>query len=433
MSEHLQSVVSRLRQGARTPDGWLVALVIVAVWALPYAPLASDSIGAVAEAGLMCAGLALCLLRRRLLDPAVILVLTIMAFWVLLGLLLPNVPSLYVAGLGVRKTTMALTGVVVAIGLPATARRTMVLHVAASLVAALSVSIALHTFAPSVEAGVVRTAGADTDLYLNEARLQGVFPGPFHAALAAVLILILIPVVARRSRAAAAVTLVVGASGLFLTSVRSAIIAVGAGLLALALSGGDRRQRLQRGGIVAAAGAALVLAAVVFGGARIRAALGSLLTPWDDSRLLNRLEFYREGWSLVSASPVYGWGPGSAGDTMETYFVGAHHVNSHNLGLKLLIEGGVVGLALWLGLLGLLVVRLWRARNSDLRAAGIGALVALLVYGLTGSAIEALPVSTYLLMVVTLATLSPPSDEPRTGDEDDAEETATVPATERTE
>lgn len=413
MNNKAVAILGRLHGAMSDRTAVLVGGVVALIWVLPYGALLPDAVAAIPEAGLMLAGLTLCLLQRRLRKPLVILSLVIIAYWVVLCLL-PNVPSAYVAGLGVRKSTLALTGVVVAVGVPSHARRMLVVHVGASLATALMVSIAVHALLPAVESGVDRMASADTGLYDNEARLQGVFAGPFHAALAAVLVLILIPVLARRSRAVAASALLVGSSALYLTSVRSAIVAVVAGLLALALSGGDVRQKLGRAGLVSVAGAVLVLFAILVGGDRFRAALASLVTPWNDPRLLNRVEFYREGWGLVRASPIYGWGPGSAGDAMEAYFADGAHVNSHNLALKLLIEGGLIGAVLWLGLLGLLIVHLWRAGDTDGRAEGVGVLIALLAYGLTGTAIEALPVSTFALLVTAVGAL--PADPPGRSD-----------------
>ena len=76
-------------------------------------------------------------------------------------------------------------------------------------------------------------------------------------------------------------------------------------------------------------------------------------------------------------------------------------MTSHNLGLKLLVEGGFLGVAMWLGL----AVAMWRSvsRRRDEGRLALVSLVGLLTFGLVGSSIEALPVTYFVFMLVGLA------------------------------
>jgi len=97
--------------------------------------------------------------------------------------------------------------------------------------------------------------------------------------------------------------------------------------------------------------------------------------------------------------PLLGYGSGSAGDTLNEEFFGRVHITAHDMLLKYAIEGGVIGLVLVCALL----VSIWLGlRKAGTREALVarGLLVLLLVMGITGSVVEALPVSFWLLVVM---------------------------------
>lgn len=99
-------------------------------------------------------------------------------------------------------------------------------------------------------------------------------------------------------------------------------------------------------------------------------------------------------------SPVYGWGSGSAGDTLGSAFAGGEHVTPHNILLKFAVEGGLIGLALLGAVVASIVSGLtWRSVHGQLATVSA---VGLLAMGITGSAIDTLPVSYLALMLVGL-------------------------------
>jgi O-antigen ligase len=130
------------------------------------------------------------------------------------------------------------------------------------------------------------------------------------------------------------------------------------------------------------------------------------LTHWQtDSRLLNRFDTYRQANDLIQRRPFSGWGPGSAADTFDRYFRNGVHVTPHNLLLVYAVEAGVLAALVVAGMIATVAVVLAR-RSSMARAAsfGLAALVAFLVFGATGSAVDAAPVSSMLLFLVGLGT-----------------------------
>lgn len=97
-----------------------------------------------------------------------------------------------------------------------------------------------------------------------------------------------------------------------------------------------------------------------------------------------RLQTWWAGVQIAAARPVLGYGPGSGVRVDKEYaldYVPRPLDHFHSFYLKLLIEGGSVTLAAFLGWVGLVAVRLFRRYRAGSRAAagGLGVLVALLV------------------------------------------------------
>jgi O-antigen ligase len=137
----------------------------------------------------------------------------------------------------------------------------------------------------------------------------------------------------------------------------------------------------------------------ILGDAALSATLSSIGNVSADSRFLNRLPTYQIGLDLLSQSPIFGWGAGSAGDTLGARFgFGYSHVTPHNIFLKYAVEGGLIGLALFVSLVILIFRRIDRSSGSGQVA--LISVVMYLVMGLTISVSEALPVSYFLMVLV---------------------------------
>lgn len=318
-------------------------------------------------------------------------------FWALL-IFHPNVPDISTGLLGFRKTALAVAGVVFGCAIREHLRVPVERLVVKLVTAVLGLSIVGHLWIPAInQLSPKNDADMYTGLYGGEVRMQGLFAGPFHAAIAGVFLIGWAVVRWRSSRVLPKVVLVVGVLGMYLTLVRTAYIAVAliaAALVILASSFGVFLKRLS---ILAGLGLLALMFVEAFGGGKILTVIESIGNFATDGRFLNRLPEYALGFSMFRESPLFGMGAGSAGDTLGQAF-GAHlHVTPHNLLLKILVEGGAIGMILWL----LLIMVLWHALDTRTEPGTLAVVSVLGMFGLglTGSAIEALPV-TYLIFMV---------------------------------
>lgn len=322
----------------------------------------------------------------------------VIGVWALL-VLHPNVPDVTTGLLGFRKTVLAVGGLI--LGCSITKHHVLKVELLAVrlLALALVVSIAGYLWVPEIEQLVNRQASEFTGVYEGQARLQGVFAGPFHAAMAAVLLLGWATFRFRRHRALTLLVGLIAGAALVMTAVRTAYVAAAVVVLANVLLASSIRTFWRRLTGLLLMG---VLAAGVFWlGDSASTTVQSIGGYSTDQRFQNRFAAYTQGLALFLRSPGWGWGAGSAGDTLESAFgVGYEHVTSHNLLLKVAVEGGVVGVAAWGGLL----VALWRALDRRTAQASLAIIsgLGLLAFGTTGSAIEALPVSYLLFLMVGL-------------------------------
>jgi O-antigen ligase len=323
----------------------------------------------------------------------------ILVFWAAL-VIHPNIPSIEVGVLGFRKTVFCLAGLVAGAAISRRLLPAVELTAVRVLGSAIAVSVMVHQFAPGIEQSITRAAGEYTGLLGGESRMQGIFSGPFHAATACLLLIVWGIARFGTFRRLAPLMVALGFLGMYLTLVRTAYVALGLAVLALILCAPTAGKVLQR-----VAGATFVVfISVALIGAWNPDAFGvvdSITGFSTDNRFLGRFPGYAEGINLVLTSPIVGWGSGSAGDTLEKFFVTGEHVTSHNILLKVLIEGGLVGAVLWIGLVYAIFRRLRRGEPST--AIAVGALAVLLGMGLTGSSLETLPLTWFIFLFVGMA------------------------------
>ncbi|WP_459980677.1 O-antigen ligase family protein [Nocardioides sp. AN3] len=315
----------------------------------------------------------------------------------------PNVPSLHVGILGVRKSTWALWGLVLGASVSGSRVAAAWRWTVASLWVAVAASVALFLLAPALAQNIAGSEKANvyTGLIDGEIRMHGIFAGPFHAALAGIVLIGAGVAIWGSKKWLAVLVVAMGLVGTYLTLVRTAYVAIGLMVGALILvspSVGSFMRRL----MMSVSAAVIGVVAVAITRPAALSTVESISGAASDDRFLNRVPGWIEGLAMFSQSPIIGWGPGAAGDVMGEYFIGLHrHINAHNLLLKYAVEGGLIAVLL----VALLSISLIRAIDPS-TPTGMSALLAfvgLLGLGLTVSSVEALPVSYLVFVLVGLA------------------------------
>ena len=154
---------------------------------------------------------------------------------------------------------------------------------------------------------------------------------------------------------------------LFLTVSRGGIVALVAILVAGVFIAGPRR-----GTVLAAAALGAVMAVVYFGSFAGEQAREHLLQSDNGT---GRTDIWRVGWRMVEANPVSGVGAGNFQSSSVHYLLEPGAIEradfivdepkvAHNTYLGVLAELGVVGLALFLAILGAVLASLWRAAQA---------------------------------------------------------------------
>ena len=127
---------------------------------------------------------------------------------------------------------------------------------------------------------------------------------------------------------------------------------------------------------------------------------GRIQTLRSEGNVVQRLVYVADAMKLVRRSPVVGLGMGAFENGI--YNVQSYHYETkyvHNHYVQALVDTGVIGLALWLGLLAssaAAVVRLWR-REKDEAQSMAPALGALLLFLMIHAAVEVIFSSGYFL------------------------------------
>lgn len=331
--------------------------------------------------------------------PMVAWAALIVLYW---GLLCfhPNVPNLEVGILGMRKTTLCVTGAVAGAAIAQHLRPVVEKTIIKILAFAMLLSIAVHLFAPALELSIGRSAGEYTALFGGQARLQGVFAGPFHIALAALMLCAWAFARWNSERALATLVLLSGILGLYLSLVRTAYVALVL-VIAVAIILAPRFGLvIKRFAIFALSGVLIMVCAAIVNPALLTVA-ESILEFSSDDRFLGRFNGYDRSIALILNSPVFGWGSGAAGDTLSSYFSTGQHTTSHNILIKVFVEGGLIGVLLWAGLILSLFIRLKKQGFGSTNS--ILSFTALAAMGLTTASLEALPISYLVFFFAGLA------------------------------
>jgi O-antigen ligase len=333
-------------------------------------------------------------------SPAAIASLCVPLLWAIF-LINKNVPDLHTGLLGLRKATLPFIGLALGILWPYKSRAQATKVIPWILLSAGILNLFIHLGAPNIEEGFVRAGNVYTSLFAGVHRMQGLYSGPFHVALLGVFLALFgWQQIIGRSMGRGLPFVVVGLLLTYFSEVRSGYIVIIAGVILLGVFGGTvqagKWTRIGAQLALLACGLAIVVA---FASPK-DTAFTSISGLSHEQRALGRLQQWSLAGTLIVASPVYGWGPGSAGSTLSQQFENHEHVTSHDSIITFFVEGGVLGLSLVLlaGWLTLKSTRGWLRVPHP----GIAAAIALLGMSLTNNIEEAAPICVILAILVGL-------------------------------
>jgi len=328
--------------------------------------------------------------------------------WFIL-MFVPNVPSIGDGVLGFRKSCGATFGLIIGVCWPRESEKaTVVRFIWKYLIVLVVICIGVHEFDQSFEQHLYRTANIYTGLFNGKPRLQGIFAGPFHVSLASAFLIVAAIVVwfgpknHPMDRLLAIISASVGVVGLVLAEVRTGYLALGLGFLTLLFFRQNDFSRRRAIRFATTLGFLVVLLLIIRPGifTQIDPAAASLSGLSSNSRALGRLATWAAAGHLIAASPIIGWGTGSAGDTLSNTFIaaGSQGVTPHNVLLKYAVEGGIPGLVLVVAL----CITTLKTLSARTRKFSVVAFALLFLFCMFGDEIEALPVSLYVLAIIGL-------------------------------
>lgn len=103
---------------------------------------------------------------------------------------------------------------------------------------------------------------------------------------------------------------------------------------------------------------------------------------WANQNAIQRFAFFEDGLKLFQRNPVIGLGLGGYGNGVngvQSFYYYTYY--AHNLFIQSMVDTGIIGLVLLLGLLAVSAIALWRARNHPLAPALSAVLVFLVLHG----------------------------------------------------
>lgn len=197
-----------------------------------------------------------------------------------------------------------------------------------------------------------------------------------------------------------AILLALVGGGLVATNTRGAALGAAAALLVIAFATRSGRRKVDAAILLGVAGVALVLG--------YSTQIAAFFARGEDAQKLTTLNsrtvVWSEAWTFVREKPVYGWGLGA---TRGLFQESLGLAGGHNAVVNALVDTGFVGCALWLGIVGAIVVgtiriRPWAVGARWDRALILGVLVFLFVDGIFNEAPAAAANvgSTWLLLLV---------------------------------
>ncbi|MEF3121220.1 O-antigen ligase family protein [Kocuria flava] len=331
---------------------------------------------------------------------AVVPALGFVAIYWLLLILHPNVPSVLVGAQGYQKSILAISGLALGASVRAHYRASVEVAIIKILSVAVFVSIIAYFWIPEITSLVNRDADEYTASFRGIPRLQGIYPGPFHVALSGLILVSWSLHRWKTHRLLSKVAIIAGLAAMYLSYVRTVYVALAAIAIAMFILSASRPRKF----FWLLLGSILTVPTYMFlrsGVTPVFDVLRSLAQFTTDERFLNRIPEYLEGFDLFSRSPFLGWGSGAAGDTLGDEFQSGEHISPHNVILKILVEGGIIGLVPWICLFVLVVKHL--DRKSSAGKLSVSILVGIFSLGMTTASIEAVPPAYFAFVLVGLS------------------------------
>lgn len=323
-----------------------------------------------------------------------------------LEVLNPNIPTLQVGLIGFRKSATFLLGVIIGLGWLGNPVRALRLTWWCLYATAIT-SLVVHFALPSLEGLITRTAGEATKIIGDSSgfsyRMQGLLAGPFHVSLLGAFLFLsaLTPGVVssrflRLSAAGAGLACVLAAG------VRAGFASVVVGAIVIGFFSWSVSQFVQRMlALVVFSTLGLIFRDPIIEFARKLPAIRLTMDHGlQDKRFTGRFQSWSEGLDMIQRSPLVGNGSGSSGDTLEQYFARSDFVVSHNAFLKYFVEGGIIQGILFASFCIGLAFAIRPSRDST--RLGLAAGIPMLSFAMTGSAVEAIPISLGLAVILGL-------------------------------
>lgn len=277
---------------------------------------------------------------------------------------------------------------------------------AALLVALMGIRQAMSV-AP-IDLAIIHSAKSDflpfTITGTNRLRAFSPLPGPFHFGLLMMIAMTIVTGLALRHFRrwhVLALALLLVALGLNATRLNWAgtILAI-ATVFVLSLDRARLHRLLVKATVLSIVGVgALRLLADVSGFATVRHLASDFFSdPLANTSYTYRvLSWFTDIFPAIRAAPIFGYGTGMAKDGLGPY-------SSHNIILKLLIEGGALLLVPYIALIALLLHVLWRKRRGSLTArVAIAVILGVHVAGMFGPILDAFPANEYFWLLVGVA------------------------------
>lgn len=372
-----------------------------------YAPLVVDSIVAFLIVRII-ANKAVSKRDSPTLSPGIELSLILFFIISLIQIFNPNVPTLQAGLEGFRKTTFQMLGIFLGIYY---IKNHLEIEKIFKYICYVSIPILVYGikqffFFSSFDQKIVESNFAEWHVFtiLGESRAISIFSGPFHFGMfSCAIALIALYFYLKENRILFLVLCLVSVTCVFLSLTRTNIVAlIVSGLFFLWFVKPEKRRLLMKVNIVFAL---LIAGSVLLSFQKfsiVSDVLGSFANLGEDQRFLNRFEGYREIQRAFFKNPIIGYGMGSAGDTLGEIYDWNVHITSHNLALKILMETGIIGLAVYIYFFlawfrkALDLLRKKRGHTNNLSVLITSIVLVVLVNGVVGSAIEAYPVNLYV-------------------------------------
>lgn len=354
----------------------------------------------------LCAVVAALWLSGRARAGAVELLIVAFTIVGTLELFHPNVPSILLGMEGYRRLIFQMLGFLV--GIVAIRKRDDILFLW-KLLAICAVPILLYSIKQffvisDFDQALIESTAADMDTWqiFGKIRSFGLFSGPFHLGIFAGLIFWIAVALRAETRSRwftwlAALAVCACVASLTRASLIALLVSIPVVLVFVL--------RHARGRVIAIALTVLITGVAGFYVAKATSStVASVVEGYslleslqNDGRLQGRFEDYSHAIKTLADYPL-GAGMGSASDAMGAHFAAANglHITSHNLFLWVGLETGLIGLLLFIGILFSIFLaarKLVALDDRPLAMAAFGALVVILISGLTGSTLSAYPVN----------------------------------------